>query len=383
MKKSINISIFQEQPILNENLSQLKPLQSAVEFSIISTQSQKTTVEPANSFIFTLANSTPKACFFVRSFRTPKESAFLKKQGRNSLSMVAFNGKGSPFVVFQCRRFCSLLNVTAQTLQSLAVAFNQIYIGAKAMFYLFQGITRQDFSNTCLPVMSLPKVRLCVQADNENQARAQLAKDYFLILIGQINPKNFIKNTPHFVQVLQAGNQNNSSSSNEWMNSFHFTKAPKADYSNSAIAKSIAERGNSNNLYQANTSTPFNYRAIFVCSLRTPKENQSAQNCADYFLSMIACDGQRLIVGCLPDMAVFHPVTSYRQIVESLAIALNIKYQELSQMLFKFLLLGENRLRISIRATSEQQARAQLNLNRNNSVFIARINTAVKGGANG
>ncbi|WP_233145336.1 hypothetical protein [Histophilus somni] len=47
-------------------------------------------------------------------------------------------------------------------------------------------------------------------------------------------------------------------------------------------------------------------------------------------------------------------------------------------MLFKFILfLGKNRLKLAIRANSEQQARNLLNL-KSNALFIARIND--KGG---
>ncbi len=91
-------------------------LQSAVNFGIISTQSQKTIAEPQNSNDLYLANSTPQACFFIRSTRTPKERL-------ERLSMVACNGKGSTFAVFQVSQFLSPLHVTAQTLRSLAVAF--------------------------------------------------------------------------------------------------------------------------------------------------------------------------------------------------------------------------------------------------------------------
>ncbi len=53
--------------------------------------------------------------------------------------------------------------------------------------------------------------------------------------------------------------------------------------------------------------------------------------------------------------------------------------KETIKMLFKFILfLGKNRLKLSIRANTEQQARQQLNLTQHQAVFVARINT--KGG---
>lgn len=80
------------------------------------------------------------------------------------------------------------------------------------------------------------------------------------------------------------------------------------------VAKSTASRGKLNTT-EANTSTPKNNRAFFVCSIRTPKENRLA-----VFLSMVERSGQSLLIGCYPLWAVFHPVTFYRQTVESLAV---------------------------------------------------------------
>ena len=80
------------------------------------------------------------------------------------------------------------------------------------------------------------------------------------------------------------------------------------------VAKSTASRGKLN-LLMANTSTPKNNRAFFVCNIRTPQENRLA-----VFLSMVERSGQSLLIGCYPLWAVFHPVTFYRQTVESLAV---------------------------------------------------------------
>ena len=80
------------------------------------------------------------------------------------------------------------------------------------------------------------------------------------------------------------------------------------------VAKSTASRGKLNTT-EANTSTPKNNRAFFVCSIRTPKENRLA-----VFLSMVERSGQSLLIDCYPLWAVFHPVTFYRQTVESLAV---------------------------------------------------------------
>lgn len=104
------------------------------------------------------------------------------------------------------------------------------------------------------------------------------------------------------------------------------TKSARSPYSNSAFAKSKAECGNSKE-HQANSSTPSN-RAFFVRSSRTPKERQN-KACS----SMVACSGQGFALDCLPDVAVFHPVTRYRPTLwKMLAVAPKNQHQELSKM---------------------------------------------------
>ena len=79
------------------------------------------------------------------------------------------------------------------------------------------------------------------------------------------------------------------------------------------VAKSTASRGKLN-LLMANTSTPKNNRAFFVCSTRTPKENRLA-----VFLSMVGYSG-RYFTGCLPLTTVSHTAVPYHQTVRSLAV---------------------------------------------------------------
>lgn len=129
-------------------------------------------------------------------------------------------------------------------------------------------------------------------------------------------------------------------------------------YSAHVVAKSTTERGNSNNLYTADNSTPFN-RAFFVRSIRTPKENALS-----VVLSMVGRIGQRLSVGYFPCMVVFHPDTFYRQ-AWKLAVVPKIIYTELSKMIYKFLCLNRtkhtyNQETLYIQADSEEQARLQL-----------------------
>lgn len=128
------------------------------------------------------------------------------------------------------------------------------------------------------------------------------------------------------------------------------------------VAKSAAERGNSNNLYTANNSTLFS-RAFFVRGLRTPKETTQLKIQPSEFLSMVGRNGQRLIVGCFPCMTVFHPVTLYRQ-AWKLAVDPEIIYTELSAMIYQFLGISRQHYdktkaeQIRVLADNETQARA-------------------------
>ena len=130
-----------------------------------------------------------------------------------------------------------------------------------------------------------------------------------------------------------------------------FKSLTSSEFSNTfddVITKLITERGNSNKLSLANTSTPLNNRAFFVRKLNTPKENNQTKTGFVVFLSnefnwtnfglveslsMVAFSGQRSIVGCVPKFAVFHPAKRYRQTVESKAIAFKNLTLELSAML--------------------------------------------------
>ena len=173
-----------------------------------------------------------------------------------------------------------------------------------------------------------------------------------------------------------------------------FKSLTSSEFSNTfdnVITKLITERGNSNLLYTANKSTPLN-RAIFVCKLNTPKESNKTKTVFIAFLSnefnrlnvelvkslsMVAFSGQRLIVGCIPCITVFHPAKRYRQTVESEVIAPQNLYTELLAMFYKFLIIGKNRLKISILASNEKEARSLLSLT-STAVLIAR--TPAKGG---
>lgn len=129
--------------------------------------------------------------------------------------------------------------------------------------------------------------------------------------------------------------------------------------------KTTASRDKLNYLSQANDSTPFN-RAFFVRNIRTPKEYADfVFNLNPIILSMVERNGQPLAVGCLPVMAVCHPVTFYRQTVTSLAVDSENSSQESTQM-YQFIFAAIRRTdltnhiqKIRITADTEQAARAQ------------------------
>ncbi|WP_294088527.1 ash family protein [uncultured Actinobacillus sp.] len=123
--------------------------------------------------------------------------------------------------------------------------------------------------------------------------------------------------------------------------SFH--KIIKAFYPDDVVAKSATERGNSNNQSLANSSTPL-IRAFFVRSIRTPKENTVPKNRERGFLSMVERIGQRLIVGCVPVIAVFHPDTFYRQ-AWKLAVVPEKLSLELLAMIYLFKAVSRRDLR--------------------------------------
>ena len=127
----------------------------------------------------------------------------------------------------------------------------------------------------------------------------------------------------------------------------------------------IASRGKLNYLSQANDSTPLD-RAFFVRNIRTPKEYADfVLHLNPIILSMVERN-EPSMTGCLPVMAVFHLVTFYRPIVESLAVDSENLSQESTQM-YQFIFaairrtdLSNHLQKIRINADSERNARAKL-----------------------
>ena len=142
--------------------------------------------------------------------------------------------------------------------------------------------------------------------------------------------------------------------------------------------KTIASREKLNYLTLANDSTPLD-RAFFVRNIRTPKEYADfVFNLNPIILSMVERNGPSL-TGCLPLVAVFHPVTFYRPTVESLAVVLINQPKDTAEMIYKFLCVNRTQAHfnlcvISLNSTTEEQARLSLSADYRFIAVVARIN---------
>ncbi|XOC35403.1 host cell division inhibitor Icd-like protein [Haemophilus influenzae] len=345
IKLGINMKLIHKHYSNDENFYNLNPLQSAVKFGIISLQSQKTIAEPANSTYLQLAQSTPKACFFMRNIRTPKEFAdfVFIDQIYKSLSMVACSGKGSPFAVFQLSQFCRPLHVTAKACKLYAVTLKCLQLELRKMYQFIFALIRA------------PQIKIRLLADTEQQARSRFTDGDTLLFVGRIN-QNPLKNNR---TSLTDGNNHS------------LPVVHKVAIISSQSEKVIASRGKLNYLHQAQ-STP--KACFFMRNIRTPKEYADfVFNLNPIILSMVERNEQSL-TGCPPDVAVFHLVTFYRPTVESLAVVPINQHQELTQMYqFIFAAIRAPQIKIRLLADTEQQARSRFT-DGDTLLFVGRIN---------
>ena len=143
--------------------------------------------------------------------------------------------------------------------------------------------------------------------------------------------------------------------------------------------KTIASREKLNYLTLANDSTPLD-RAFFVRNIRTPKEYADfVFNLNPIILSMVERNGQPLVVGCFPMLAVSHPVMLYRPTVRSLAVVPENLTLDTAEMIYKFLCVNRtqshfNLCVISLNSTTEEQARLSLSADYRFIAVVARIN---------
>ena len=184
IKLVINMNLIHQHYSNDENFYNLNPLQSAVNFGIISLQSQKTIAEPRNSIYLQLAQSTPKACFFMRNIRTPQNKLRILFQHLSTIysSMVACSGKGSPFAVFQLSQFSRPLHVTAKASKLYAVTPKCLQLELRKMYQFIFALIRA------------PQIKIRLLADTEQQARSRFTDGDTLLFVGRINQNPFKNN---------------------------------------------------------------------------------------------------------------------------------------------------------------------------------------------
>lgn len=178
IKLVINMNLIHQHYSNDENFYNLNTLQSAVNFGIISLQSKKTTAEPRNSNKLSLAQSTPKACFFMRKLHTPKERP-------ERLSMVACNGKGSALCCVPVIAVFEPVTRYRQSLENLAVTLKNLFTGVTQMYQFIFALSRA------------PQIKIRLLADNEQQARSRFTDGDTLLFVGRIN-QNPLKNNRTF-----------------------------------------------------------------------------------------------------------------------------------------------------------------------------------------
>ena len=180
IKLGINMKLIHKHYSNDENFYNLNPLQSAVKFGIISLQSKKTIAEPRNSTYLHTAQSTPKACFFMRNIRTSQELADFVLFNLMILSMVGRNRQ--PLAV-GCLPLVAVFHpVTSYrpTVESLAVVSENLLKETTQMYqFIFAAIRRTDLTNHI--------VKIRINADTEQEARKPLAREFVLVLAGRIN----------------------------------------------------------------------------------------------------------------------------------------------------------------------------------------------------
>nr|WP_314739540.1 host cell division inhibitor Icd-like protein [uncultured Haemophilus sp.] len=158
------------------------------EFGTIGTQSQKTTAEPRNSNKLSTAQSTPKACFFMRKLHTPKERP-------ERLSMVACNGKGSALCCVPLIAVFEPVTRYRQSLETKAVTLEKFINGVTQMYQFIFAVFRHTHEGTNRAL----KIR--ITADNEQQARNRFVNGDRLHFVGRINLHR--QNTPKTNRTLQ------------------------------------------------------------------------------------------------------------------------------------------------------------------------------------
>lgn len=165
------------------------------------------------------------------------------------------------------------------------------------------------------------------------------------------------------------------------------TDKTRLNYINSVLAKSRASRRKLK-IEKANSSTPVLTRAFFVRSVYAPIPNNLS---FDRLFSMVARNGQPLVVGCYPFQAVFLPRYALPPVVGKLAVTFKNYEKDTAEMIYKFLCVNRTHPHFNlciqtIHANTEESARLSLNADFRHLVTVAKINPkfnrtfAMKGG---
>ena len=183
IKLGINMKLIHKHYSNDENFYNLNPLQSAVKFGIILSQSEKVIASRGKLNLIKANDSTPQnRAFFVRNIRTPQEYAdFVFNLNPIILSMVERNEQSLTGCLPLLAVF-HLVTLYRPTVESLAVVpINQ----HQELTQMYQFI----FALICAPQI---KIRLL--ADNEQQARSRFTDGDTLLFVGRINQTPFKNN---------------------------------------------------------------------------------------------------------------------------------------------------------------------------------------------
>lgn len=185
IKLVINMNLIHQYYNNDENFYNLNPLQSAVNFGIISLQSNKTIASRGKLNYLLLANdSTPlNRAFFVRNNRTPKENAVfvLSIQNPIFLSMVERN-EPSMTGCFPVETVFHLVTFYRPTVESLAVVPENLLLELTQMYQFIFALIRA------------PQIKIRLLADTEQQARSRFTDGDTLLFVGRINQNPFKNN---------------------------------------------------------------------------------------------------------------------------------------------------------------------------------------------
>ena len=168
--------------INNENFYNLNTLQSAVNFGIIFSQSEKVIASRGKLNLYLANDSTPlDRAFFVRDIRTPKEYAdFVFNLNPIILSMVERN-EPSLTGCFPVETVFHLVTFYRPTVESLAVVPENLLLELTQMHQFIFALIRA------------PQIKIRLLADNEQQARSRFTDGDTLLFVGRIN-QNPLKN---------------------------------------------------------------------------------------------------------------------------------------------------------------------------------------------